>query len=224
VHKSANRKSFKDYIYKINPPKMGIIKVFRVQPPVKRKELNYEFVDYAWFNNLFNDEEVKKIRNLWNPELIKEASVNMAGKDISRDDLRKSEVMFIKQGEQDWIYDRLGQACIQINLNRFKFDIQGFQTELQLANYEGNGFFEWHMDFGAGDISNRKLSITVQLSDPGEYEGGELQFMINQNAVAAPKEKGTAIIFPSFMLHRVTPVTKGSRKSIVGWIGGAPYR
>jgi PKHD-type hydroxylase len=80
------------------------------------------------------------------------------------------------------------------------------------------------MDFGSGDISNRKLSITVQLSDPSEYEGGELQFMINQHIITAPKEKGTAIIFPSFALHRVTPVTKGARKSIVGWIGGPPYK
>jgi PKHD-type hydroxylase len=80
------------------------------------------------------------------------------------------------------------------------------------------------MDFGTGELSNRKLSITVQLSDPDEYEGGELQFMVNQNIFTAPKDKGTAIIFPSFALHRVTPITKGSRKSIVGWISGAPYR
>jgi PKHD-type hydroxylase len=148
----------------------------------------------------------------------------MAGKDHSRDDLRKSQVMWIRPGENDWIYEKLAQACIQTNASKYKFEILGFQTELQLANYEGNGFFEWHMDFGAGDISNRKLSITVQLSDPSEYEGGELQFMINQNIITAPKEKGTAIIFPSFALHRVTPVTKGSRKSIVGWIAGPPYK
>ncbi|MCK6649860.1 MAG: 2OG-Fe(II) oxygenase, partial [Bacteroidia bacterium] len=71
---------------------------------------------------------------------------------------------------------------------------------------------------------NRKLSISVQLSDAVEYEGGELQFMINQNIVTAPKEKGTAIIFPSFALHRVLPVTKGNRMSIVGWIAGPAYR
>ena len=64
----------------------------------------------------------------------------------------------------------------------------------------------------------------MQLSSPDEYEGGEMQFMINQNIITAPKEKGTAIIFPSFALHRVTKVTSGSRKSIVGWIAGPPYR
>jgi PKHD-type hydroxylase len=203
---------------------MSIIKPFRFLPTIKRKDFNAEFADYSWFTNFFSEEEVSKIRDLWNVESVKEAEVNLAGKEHSRGDLRMSQLMWIKPGANDWIYDKLAQACIQTNASKYKFDILGFQTELQLANYEGNGFFEWHMDFGPGDISNRKLSITVQLSDPAEYEGGELQFMINQNIVTAPKEKGTAIIFPSFALHRVTPVTKGSRKSIVGWIGGPPYK
>ncbi len=203
---------------------MAVVKPFRFIPSFKKQEYNYEFADYAWFNNFFKEEEVEKIRALWNAEQAKTAEVNLAGKDLSRNELRKSEVMWIRPGANDWIYDRLAQACMQLNTNRYKFEITGFQTELQLANYEGNGFFDWHMDFGAGDISNRKLSITVQLSSPDEYEGGELQFMINQNVITAPKDKGTAIIFPSFALHRVTRVTKGSRKSIVGWIAGPPYR
>jgi PKHD-type hydroxylase len=203
---------------------MAIIKPFRFLPSIKRKDYNPDFADYTWFNNFFNEEEVEKIRTLWSEDLAKNAAVNNAGKEEMRDELRKSQIMFIKPGINDWIYDRLSQACIQTNTNRYKFDITGFQTELQLANYSNTDFFDWHMDFGAGDISNRKLSITVQLSDSNEYEGGDLQFMINQNIVNAPREKGTAIIFPSFALHRVTPVTKGSRKSIVGWIAGPPYR
>jgi PKHD-type hydroxylase len=203
---------------------MAIIKPFRFLPSIKRKDYNPDFADYTWFNNFFSEEEVEKIRSLWSEDLAKNAAVNNAGKEEMRDELRKSQIMFIKPGINDWIYDRLSQACIQTNTNRYKFDITGFQTELQLANYSNTDFFDWHMDFGAGDISNRKLSITVQLSDSNEYEGGDLQFMINQNIVNAPREKGTAIIFPSFALHRVTPVTKGSRKSIVGWIAGPPYK
>ena len=203
---------------------MPIIKPFRFLPTIKRKDFNDEFADYSWFTTLFNEEEVNAIRSLWSAEAAKEAEVNMSGKKQSKADLRRSQLMWIKPDSNDWIYDKLGQACIQTNAGKYKFDILGFQTELQLASYEGNGFFEWHMDFGPGDVSNRKLSITVQLSDPNEYEGGELQFMINQNIVTAPKEKGTAIIFPSFALHRVTPVTSGCRKSIVGWIGGPPYK
>jgi PKHD-type hydroxylase len=203
---------------------MTIIKPFRFLPSIKRKEYNYEFSDYVWFKDFFNPQEVDKIRGMWSDEVAKAAEVNLAGKDHERGDLRMSKVMFLKPGENDWIYDRLSQACIQVNTNRYQFDITGFQTELQLASYDVPDFFDWHMDFGAGNISNRKLSISVQLSDPDEYEGGDLEFMINQNVIQAPKEKGTAIIFPSFALHRVKKITKGCRKSIVGWIAGPPYR
>jgi PKHD-type hydroxylase len=203
---------------------MTIIRPFRSLPPIVRKEYNLDFVDYVWYKNLFNEVEVKNILSLWDTKLVKEAEVNADNTRITRDDLRKSEVMFIAPSGNEWVYDKLSAACIQANSNRYKFEITGFQTELQLASYGPQQFFEWHMDFGTGNVSNRKLSISVQLSEPDEYEGGELQFMINQNIFTATKEKGTAIIFPSFGLHRVTPVTKGVRKSIVGWISGPPYR
>jgi PKHD-type hydroxylase len=203
---------------------MAIIRPFRSLPPIVRKEYNYDFVDYMWYKGLFNPEEVEKIRALWKPELAADAKVNSGDKDLAKDKLRQSEIMFISPSGNEWIYDKLSAACIQANTGRFKFDITGFQTQLQLASYGQRNFFDWHMDFGTGDLSNRKLSITVQLSDPDEYEGGELQFMINQDIFTATKEKGTAIIFPSFALHRVTPITKGCRKSIVGWISGPPYR
>jgi PKHD-type hydroxylase len=204
---------------------MPVVKPFRFLPNIKRhKEFNYEFVDYVWYRNLFNEEEVKQIKGLWDDTKCIDAKVNKTGEELDKDDLRKSKIMFIKPGEFDWVYTKLSEASLQANTNRFKFDVLGFQTELQLASYGLNDFFEWHMDFGAGDISNRKLSITVQLSDPDEYEGGELQFMINQNIFTAPKDKGTAIVFPSFALHRVQPVTKGNRMSIVGWIAGPPYK
>ena len=203
---------------------MPIILPFRFLPTIKRQEFNYEFADFSSFRNLFSADEVAKIRALWSDEAAANAKVNLVGKDIDRDDLRKSKVMFIKPQANEWIYDKLSTACIQTNTNRYKFDIIGFQTELQIASYTDKGFFDWHQDFGPGDVSNRKLSITVQLSNPDEYEGGELQFMINQNVFTAPKDLGTAIVFPSFDLHRVTPITAGCRMSIVGWIGGPPYR
>jgi PKHD-type hydroxylase len=203
---------------------MPIIKPFRFLPSIKRKDLNYDLVDYTWFTNFFKPEEVEKICSLWNNDSATPAKVNNTGTEYSRDDLRKSNIIFIKPGANDWIYDKLATACQQVNTNRYKFDITGFQTELQLANYIQDDFFEWHMDYGAGDISNRKLSISVQLSGPDEYEGGELQFMNNHKIISAPKTKGTAIIFPSYALHRVTPITSGCRKSIVGWIAGPPYR
>jgi PKHD-type hydroxylase len=110
------------------------------------------------------------------------------------------------------------------NNEKYSFDLLEFHQELQLTKYPKRDFFDWHLDFGAGEISDRKLSLTIQLSNPNDYEGGDLQFMINQKIVNAPRGKGTTVIFPSFIMHRVTPITKGIRQSIIGWVSGPPRR
>jgi PKHD-type hydroxylase len=80
------------------------------------------------------------------------------------------------------------------------------------------------MDIGHGSGSLRKISVVIQLSDPTEYEGGELQVMNGEEPYrVCNKEKGSLIMFPSFLLHRVTPVTKGCRRSLVLWISGPPF-
>jgi PKHD-type hydroxylase len=91
---------------------------------------------------------------------------------------------------------KMASLAIQTNIERYWFDLRGFHEELQLAKYVEGDFFDWHLDFGVGGFSSRKLSMTIQLSDPDEYEGGDLQFMVNQNIVTAPREKGTIVIFP----------------------------
>jgi len=81
------------------------------------------------------------------------------------------------------------------------------------------------MDIGFNDLSQRKVSITVQLSDNTEYEGGNLQLWPGGNyPLEAPRGKGNVVIFPSFMMHRIAPVTRGTRKSFVLWLGGGHYR
>jgi PKHD-type hydroxylase len=82
------------------------------------------------------------------------------------------------------------------------------------------------MDIGSqGFMPFRKLSVTVQLSDPDEYDGGDLQFWTGgQYPISGPRGKGNVVIFPSFLLHRVTPVTTGTRKSFVLWLGGGHYK
>ena len=70
----------------------------------------------------------------------------------------------------------------------------------------------------------RKLSLGIQLSDGADYEGGDLQFMANEEGVSAPKTLGTVVIFPSFVMDRVTPITSGKRRSLLGWVSGVPYR
>ena len=185
--------------------------------------LKNNFVEFIYYEGMFLPHEIAKIQTLWQQDQTKKATVT--GENEYKDDLRKSSVMFIDNiPANNWIYQRLADLAITCNNERFHFDLLGFHEELQLAKYVEGDFFDWHLDFGPGETSIRKLSMTIQLSDPSEYEGGDLQFMINQNIVTASREKGTIVIFPSFILHRVTPITKGVRQSIVGWDSGPPYR
>ncbi len=171
----------------------------------------------------FLPHEVDQILALWDRE--KEEKAAVSGDEPYRDDLRKSSVVFLEPSEEThWLYERIANLGTNLNIQRYGFELQGFLQPLQLIQYEKGEFFDWHLDFGPGEASHRKLSVTVQLSDEDAYEGGDLEFKINNRTESAPRRKGTVIIFPSFILHRVTEVTAGKRNSIVGWISGPPYR
>ncbi len=185
--------------------------------------LKHNFAEYVYYQGLFLPHEIDRILNFWDDD--KTIKATLAGDKKYDDELRKSSVMFIENiPENDWIYSKLASIAMASNNERYWFDLLGFHQELQLTRYSTGDFFDWHLDFGAGEISARKLSMTIQLSESDEYEGGDLEFMINQNIVKAPRKKGTIIVFPSFIMHRVTPITKGVRQSIVGWVSGPPYR
>jgi PKHD-type hydroxylase len=185
--------------------------------------LKHNFAEFVYYQGLFLPHEVDRILNFWDEEKTIKATVS--GEEEYDDELRKSSVMFIENNqENEWIYSKLAGLAINCNNERYYFDLLGFHQELQLTRYSKGDYFDWHLDFGNGEISARKLSMTIQLSDPDDYEGGDLEFMINQKIVKAPRAKGTIVIFPSFIIHRVTPITKGTRQSIVGWVSGPPYR
>lgn len=200
---------------------MPVIRPFESLPTQKREEINKAFVPHLCLPGLFSDIETSLIKKLWNGDKTKEGKI---GNQSLNQEIRKSKIQFLETEDNEWIYDKIAMACILVNSSRYKFDITGFQSKLLLAQYERGEFYEWHMDTGRDTISNRKLSITIQLSGAEEYEGGELQFMNGGTPVNAPKEKGTAIIFPSFVSHRVQPVLSGCRRSLVGWIAGPPFR
>ena len=185
--------------------------------------LNDYFVPYVSYHGLFLPHELDRIDRLWRREESVEAT--LSGENRYDDELRQSSVMFLSADDAHrWIFDKLAMVAQSANMERYRFDLSGFFQELQLAEYAQGQFFDWHMDFGTGEISHRKLSLTLQLSDPNDYDGGTLQFMINQRIENAPKERGTIIVFPSFVMHRVTPVDNGVRRSVVGWVSGHPYR
>jgi PKHD-type hydroxylase len=96
-----------------------------------------------------------------------------------------------------------------------------------VTTYNPGDHYTWHCDYGVstGDSYTRKISMTLPISDPNDYEGGDLELIDYQgNILKAPKEKGTMIFFDSRIPHRVTPVIKGKRISLVAWMMGPKLR
>jgi PKHD-type hydroxylase len=142
---------------------------------------------------------------------------------------RKSKIAWINE---QWIYNLLNPFIHRANRNagwNFQWD---WNETSQFTIYGKGGYYEWHID-QTDPIKDknkningkiRKLSLTLQLTDSSQYEGGNLQFRwlgkgakIKTETVKKVKDLGTIIIFPSFMFHRVTPITKGIRQSLVNW-------
>lgn len=154
------------------------------------------------------------------------------------DKIRQSNVSWL---DDRWIYDTIQPYVTQANESAgWNFDWDYSET-IQFTKYKLNQFYDWHKDSFQEPFSNskqkmyfgkiRKLSVTCLLSDPKDYEGGDLEFqprdqddpttIISTNHI---KKRGTIIVFPSYTWHRVTPVTKGSRYSLVIWNLGKPYK
>ena len=110
-----------------------------------------------------------------------------------------------------------------VNKKVYKFDLDDIEVErFQFIEYTEGSHYDWHMDIGTGLPSRRKLSVVIQLSDPNDYTGGNLE-LIGSEENPDIKEQGTAIAFPSFEYHRVTPLKTGKRYAIVFWMHGKPF-
>lgn len=136
------------------------------------------------------------------------------------DTYRVSKIVWVEPGEAThWIYHRLGVMFAQAN-RQYELELIGLIEPFQFTVHGPEQHFDWHIDLGSGQTSARKLSMTLQLSDSGDYTGGALEF-INAPSPAAAREIGAARVFPSYLAHRVTPVQSGVRRSLVAWAGPA---
>ena len=142
--------------------------------------------------------------------------------------IRSSKVKWLpKSAEFQGLYERIAQEIMIHNNQHFKFDLDCIREQIQYTEYhaEDKGQYDWHMDLGAGWASLRKLSVTINLSDPKDYDGGVLEFNLGGKTITqGSKAKGAITVFPSYLLHRVSPVTRGTRKSLVLWVGGNAFR
>lgn len=180
--------------------------------------------NFAWVDNALSSGEVDAVVRMG--EAVEQERGVTGGGD--RAGVRDSYISWLYPNPvTQWLFGKLTDIAVQANAQWFQYDLHGFHQGLQFTNYSApKGHYTWHIDRGPGN-GVRKLSFSIQLSDPDEYDGGDLQLWFGggeDEIVTAPKGRGTIVFFPSYALHRVTPVTRGRRQSLVAWIDGPPFR
>jgi len=178
--------------------------------------------NYASYDGVFNEYEIQTIINHSKQYQLEKAKLENNAEENS---IRNNEIVFIGPEGIEWLFSRLANVCSEMNERFFKFDVFGLAEGLQFTQYTApNQFYKMHMD--KLFMKNvRKLSIVVQLTDENEYEGGDLELILgaDDDTVKMTRKKGKVIMFPSYIIHQVTPITKGQRHSLVGWITGKPF-
>lgn len=180
----------------------------------------FEVVD-----GVFTVDEISKIifagkQSSWN---LGEVGSELGGTHVDPN-IRKSKVSWLRMNQFNyWIYERLTEVINEVNSSSWEYDLNFLKT-IQFSEYDSEyeGKYVNHVDSKYGNnmsTIDRKLSFSVQLSDTEDYFGGDLQ-LNNCSTVKAPRTKGSITIFPSHVLHEVTPVTEGVRYSLVGWVIG----
>jgi PKHD-type hydroxylase len=191
--------------------------------------------NWAYAHNMFTKEECEQIiaigssgkdatpltYGMTGDMAVSENNIEIVGK------VRKSPIAWIRSDVEEnvWIFQRLTDYITNINQQFFGYELTEIQS-LQFTSYDGkeNGFYGKHIDMMYKGNATRKLSVSVQLSDPSDYEGGNLVLHTSEAGEHPHKQQGTGIFFPGYTLHEVKPVTKGKRYSLVAWVLGPRFK
>ena len=183
---------------------------------------------FAAWANAFSPEELDRIEVVGDRLAAEHATVATAVPEgVVRGNIRVTQTAWVPpDAETKWIYDRVQGVVRALNDRVYQFDLRGFSENLQYSIYHGSegGHYDWHVDQGPQLKLQRKLSISLQLTDPSRYEGCDLEFQSGNATERAPRDRGTLIAFPSYVLHRVTPCTAGTRKAVVAWTTGPQFK
>lgn len=181
--------------------------------------------NWILFNSVLPDAFISKVIERCEQTHAEDGRI---GGSIENSEIRESEVRWVS-GDSE-LRNVIWNYANAANADSFGFDLVQNMFAIQHTTYYGkdNGHYGWHEDIKwIGDNHySRKLSMSIQLCDPSEYEGGKFEFEIDGQIVSPDgfEKKGSILVFPSFLKHRVTPVTKGTRKSIVSWVEGPNFR
>jgi len=183
---------------------------------------------FAWWENGFTNDELNWLQRQ-SQDVKQKAMVGNGGNGVVDPNIRRSGLNWMPNTQEtQWVFEKLGHIVSSLNAQFFRFDLTGFGENIQLTNYDGaeQGMYGWHVDMGPNTATPcRKLSLVLQLSDPVEYEGGILELQPHgKDVIKMRKQRGLVVVFPSWTLHQVTPVTQGSRQSLVAWITGPAFK
>jgi PKHD-type hydroxylase len=174
---------------------------------------------WAWYN-CFSQDECNKIIEQFSDQLN---PAEIVGNSTS---VRNSDVYFIPtESENYWIYESCTRMVNQMNPDFFGYELD-YIEELQFTCYDstnGNQHYGKHTDIVNGEHP-RKLSFSILLNLPSSFDGGDLKIWDSAHPTIPEQEQGKGILFPSYVLHEVAPVTKGIRYSLVGWVHGPNFR
>jgi PKHD-type hydroxylase len=182
--------------------------------------------DCVGLPDLFNDEQIKEIKKIGDSLNFETSKVGSGSNPVLDNYTRRCSVAWFTPNETPKeLSDYLEKSIIEINEKCYGFNLTGSEAyQYTVYNEENAGEYKWHIDTSMVLDDVRKLSLSILLSDPSEFEGGKLLLNRDGNIIVAEEKKGQAIFFPSWMCHCVTPVTKGTRKSLVIWVHGPKFK
>ena len=194
--------------------------------PVKTNANKKAVVQYASVPLLNNEQIDRILKNLNDNKWDNSKVYDNKTEEVLESEMRTNQEQALWPEQGGFPFDIITEEIFKINSEYWNFDIRyiDFAKDPPLAlKYALNQEFNWHFDM-SGYESTRKLSYTIQLSDDNEYEGGDLQFGPVVESKPEIRKKGNITIFPSYVWHRVTPVTKGDRYALVGWVHGPTFK
>ena len=176
---------------------------------------------------LFTPDQCRQVIECGRRQKPQKAQVGMGQRPGGGLDTKKrvTTIGWIPFKEMPEMYAQVDSFIQKSNRNHFGFEDVHITEQAQFTEYPEGGFYDWHMDTDVNMIHEppvRKISMTVLLSPENQFEGGELE--ITAPGKSAKLKQGHAIIFASFLAHRVAPVTRGVRQSLVMWFGGTPFK
>lgn len=181
---------------------------------------------FVWWEGAFTEQELNWLQQqAVNADTRAQVGGDPQGEALAK--VRRSKISWLDNtNETRWVFEKLAHVASALNSQFYRFDLTGFGEALQLTNYDQSehGMYGWHQDYGGNRSVSRKLSLVLQLTDPAQYEGGNLQVMTSGEPQTIRKQRGLIAAFPAYQLHQVTPVTQGTRQSLVAWVSGPAFK